>query len=191
MKHKKIFFIIIAIFLFLLIAGYKFMIGSITYREGKENACNFKDFSGTGNIKIFPEISKDNDNVEIVKYNYLSIDTFMDPTCKVYLECKYKNISSFERECSRLEQIKVEMDEKTNKIVYKEDVFSLPAYIAMYNYSSCFEYALVDEVNKTIIYIYMQGTDYKIPKEYLPKDKTFNDKISIYHFNGKKVDKSF
>lgn len=78
-------------------------------------------------LKIFPEISKDNDNVEIVKYNY----------------------------------------------------------------SSCFEYALVDEVNKTIIYIYMQGTDYKIPKEYLPKDKIFNDKISIYHFNGKKVDKSF
>ena len=87
---------------------------------------------------------------------------------------------------------------KENSVVYDTYNFVFPAYVAMLGYHNCNEYALVDEKNLTIHYIYLQlvhKEDLEINTEYLPPDFDFGDvegyNFSIYHslFDG--VDSQF
>ena len=58
------------------------------------------------------------------------------------------------------------------EIMYSDSLFAYPAYVAIYNANSSFEYALLDEENRTVVYVYHQllndENSGNTPKEYCP-----------------------
>lgn len=58
------------------------------------------------------------------------------------------------------------------KILYTTDHFEYPAYVTALGYNECSEYALLDEEQHVIHYVYLQAIrlkDIKMPSLYLPK----------------------
>lgn len=173
-----IIFILILIFLVL---PYELFIGSTTIRFMKKDYCNFEGFLGYSNLEIFPENPEEISKV--TDYFYLNMDTLMDPTCKVFMECTFDNMEMFEQECNRLSQITVTLDDEIKEIKYNQELFQYPAYVAIYDWSSCYEYALILEEEKKIIYVFCQFT--KVDKEYMPiNNNEENQSFSIYSFDG-------
>ncbi len=73
--------------------------------------------------------------------------------------------------------------------------FEYPAYVAMYNWSSSYEYAIVMDESKEIVYVFVQGirkSKIKFDSIFLPEDYmediTYRgdsyENFSIYSFNG-------
>lgn len=165
-KKKKVLITILAIFLIIvyLVYFYQLLIGSLVIRTRSEDYCNFEGFKGYSNLEIFP--SNPIELGEIYEYYYLSADTLMNPTCKVFMECKFLDDEKFEDECHRLSQVHVQKGKEKNDVKYSEDTFNHPAYVAMYDWNSCYEYALILEEEKKIIYVFLQGNFVKVDKEY-------------------------
>ena len=129
-----------------------------------DNYGKFEDYLGYSKLAIFPkEVSDDN----IQSYFYLNRDMPLDPICEIYLKCTY-SAEEYNSEVERLKNIQ--------NIKYDEENFNYKAYVSMYNFSSCYEYALLLEEEKTIVYINTQGIygnwlqGLRFDKEYLPKD---------------------
>lgn len=182
-RKRNFVFVIVLIIITLFIAFlYKLFIGSITIRTDCNDYCYFEGFVGYSNLEIFPQNPAEISKVE--DYYYCSADTLMDPTCKIVLICEFVDENKFEMECTRLSQITVGMNNNLNKIEYSEELFNYPAYVAMYDWSSCYEYALIIEAQKKIIYVFLQGDFLKVDKEYMPIDEEYKD-FSIYSFDGK------
>ena len=47
----------------------------------------FDNYHGYGNLWVFLE--EIHENAKDVDYYYFDMDTFMDPTCQIYLNCTY------------------------------------------------------------------------------------------------------
>lgn len=73
---------------------------------------------------------------------------------EIYLSCTYSD-EIFSSEIKRLSEIKREHADQNKPILYSEELFNLPSYVAIYNDSSEFEYAIVNEKNLTIYYVYL------------------------------------
>lgn len=186
MIKRKYSYIVWAIFgfgLLMIFFLYIFFMGSVTIRTKSDDYCNFEGFQGYSNLGIFPSNPKEIS--EVTDYYYRCIDTFMDPTCKIFMECHFVNAETFEEECSRLSQITVEKDSQINEVQYSETLFKYPAYIAMYDWSSCYEYALILEEENKIVYVFLQGNSQRVDKDYMPLNMNNDNNIfSIYSFNG-------
>ncbi len=116
----------------------------------------------------------------------------MDETI-IYLEAVY-DTKDFEEEITRLSQIKYEYDvngkKVTKQIVYDERLFEYPAYITVYCSDLSYEYALINQEENKIVYIYANQINFKdiVSKSYIPVEKqTENlyqgnsmDNINIY-----------
>lgn len=152
----------------------------------------FENFSGYSQLEVFPE--KISEEVKEASYYYYNRDTIFDPTCQIYLKCEYIEPDYLE-EIERLEKISVEYNGDKNEIIYDLERFEYPAYVAMYNWSSSYEYAVVmDDVN-TIVYVYVQDIRKRkikfdvnlLPGDYM-EDTTYGgdsyENFSIYSFNG-------
>lgn len=74
-------------------------------------------------MEIFPENLKSSNRD--CEYYYYNRDILLDPMCQIYLKCKYD----------------------------AKDRFYYDTYVAMYNWSSAYEYAIIDQDKLTIIYI--------------------------------------
>lgn len=94
----------------------------------------------------------------------------------------YLNITlpeeDYKKEVKRLANIKKETINEWTEYPTSRDIrndtthFKYPAYVAMFDETSSFEYALLDEKNHTIIYVMFQFTDkneIRFNKNYLPK----------------------
>ena len=172
MSKKKI--IILAIAAGILIVILLLVLVPFFLFKGLTNVDKYGEFSsycGYSKLSIFPK--ELDGNAKDVSYYYLTMDTFMDPTCEVYLKCTYPE-QEFEEELSRLKEI--------TGIREDNDHFNYPAYVTMYNFSSSYEYALVIEEEKSIVYVSTQGIypnwflGLRFSKEYLPDD--FMDDIT-------------
>lgn len=109
---------------------------------------------------------------------------------ELYIEWSFVNNKSYEEEVQRISSIA----NNDKQVLLSYDLFSLPSYIAEYQWLSGFEYALIDEENLIIRYIYLKevGTYYQIvfDNEYaphkwisdsdLPKEQIANGRYSIY-----------
>ncbi len=137
---------------------------------------------------VFPsKLSSDNN------YNYLYNCEYSvgDSSYLVMLEANYSQ-KAFDAEKKRLADLKVsfkmpdEMEKRENKIMYDDKLFCLPAYVAIYNSHLAFEYALIDEENNSVIYVFFQqyakidGMDEK----YLPLEFQNDSKIKYKLSNG-------
>ncbi len=179
-KYAGTIIVIILVLLFIAFL-YKLFIGSLTIRTNSADYCNFEGFPGYSNLEVFP--SNPTEISEVADYYYFCMDTFMDPTCKVFMECSFDNVEQFQAECNRLSQISVDNNTEKNEIQYSETLFKYPAYIAMYDWSSCYEYALILEEQKKIVYVFLQGQTQKVDKSYMPLSNNIGNGFSIYSFD--------
>lgn len=94
---------------------------------------------------------------------------------ETYLKYKYNDLEFFNKEIYRLNNLEI-YNVKSNtskKCLYIENMFDFPVYISIYNYDKCYEYALVDEMNLTIHYIYINNNNdfYIFDEIYRPTKK--------------------
>lgn len=148
-------------------------------------------------ISIFPLSIDDDYNVFFEKhYEYINCEEgllwgpYYDDVniTELYLYCNYDEIS-FNNEIDRLKTLKY----KKNKIIYSKNLFKYPSYVSIYNRNHKFEYALIDESNLSIYYIYLSSVSKNnivfdedlLPKKYIinsdvPSYKIKNGGFSIY-----------
>lgn len=122
------------------------------------------------------------ENLENVQYQYACKEGLLDNSYLIYLKATYSD-TDYRNEKERLSNIRctVKLPEKTveNTIAYNETSFNYPAYIAVYNTDMSFEYALADDENRCIIYVFLklyEGADF-ISEKYLPLE--FNNKSML------------
>lgn len=144
----------------------------------------FYGFKGQSNLNVFPE----NTNSEIYEseYYFEYIDRMFDPCYQIYLKCKYDK-EKYLKEIGRLLQVNEQHQGKIQEIKYDADNFKYPAYVSIFADSHCYEYALLDEEEYTIIYVYTQFAEeqsIRFDKSYLPFDYMgeVNGAFSIYKF---------
>lgn len=123
-------------------------------------------------LYIFP---KSTEELADVEYEYYCKQGILDNSYMICLKGYYPDKESYESELMRLKNIScsVKIPEKTviNNIEFSDVLFDYPAYIAIYNCNLSFEYALQDDENNCIIYIYLKqcdGFDFLSEKNLLP-----------------------
>lgn len=135
---------------------------------------NFRGFRGFSNLDVFPEkLLKSAQNIDFY-YNDDSSPIF-DDSCQVYLKCSY-NESDYQSEIQRLKSIKEQYQEMEQKTWVDNENFKFPAVVAIYNNNHCYEYALLNENNFSIIYVFLQfiyKEDVVFDNDFLP-NKYFN-----------------
>ena len=124
-------------------------------------------YKGIAGLALFPD--EDVVSGQVEDFYYDCKGSKMYQTYQIYLECSY-TATEFLQEKERLFSV---TDEKTGRSVqYSEEENDLPCVYAML-YDEGFEYALMSEEEKKVIYIYLQGTDIRdlhFDRKYLTKD---------------------
>lgn len=105
-----------------------------------------------GNLDVFPKILDENWKPE---YYYNCQKSLLDGDYQIYLKCEFDE-KEFEEEVKRLQSIENTYEGKKHTIVYDSENFCYPAYVAIFNFDSTYEYVLMDEENNIIYYIYLQ-----------------------------------
>lgn len=130
-------------------------------------------------LLIFPDTI---DGLQDVDYRYSCKEGTLDNSYFIYLSATYTD-NAYRTEKERLSNIQctVKLPEKAveNSIEYSETLFDYPAYVAVYNTNMSFEYALTDDENNCIRYVYLklcEGADY-LAEKYLPLE--FNGKSML------------
>lgn len=190
-KKRKIFFItigsVLGFLLFIIILMGLFVTGGFPTKTSNINDYGvFKNFKGYSNLYIFPtQMPK---AARIDSYYYYQKDTFLDPTCQIYLEYSLSK-ADFDEEVLRLSKISEKYENEkfkdiSNSIVYDTKNFMYPAYVTVFNNNHCYEYALLNEKENKIICVFTQFIeidDVKFDKQYLPID--FGNEKSSSSFN--------
>ena len=121
----------------------------------------------------------------------------------IFLSATYED-DEFQKEIERLSKISCTVFETNHEdsdyhignIIYDTENYNFPAYVTSDGYSSVYEYALIDNENKRIIYVLLSHPDIAndesgtIQTEYLKKDVNAYDlkngstleRFSIYSF---------
>ncbi len=110
------------------------------------------EFEGTYGLHVFPDEARKED---VMEYYYAYRDIFFDPDVQLYLRCKYTP-ERYAEECERLSQISVSHEGQTHRIQYNTEDYTFPAYEAIHGYDCSYEYALLNEEEYTIEYVYLQ-----------------------------------
>ena len=129
---------------------------------------------------LFPQEIASSNDAEYLYYcatDMHSIHQYGIYTIVTYTEQK------FEEEVKRIAdtrcqvQLSLQGEMVTNSVMYSEELFNYPAYVAIYNSNLSYEYALLDTTSHKIIYVYLQLKDGNeiIPEEYLPIEAVGND----------------
>ena len=153
---------------------------------------------------IFPN---DGQNAVSVEYESSLKSGMFDTDGYIFLSATYED-DEFKKEVERLSEISCTVFESKHEdsdyhignIIYDTESYMFPAYVASDGYSSVYEYALIDNDNKRIIYVLLSHPDIAndesgtIQTEYLKKDLNAYDlkngsileRFSIYSFGFSK-----
>lgn len=153
---------------------------------------------------IFPN---DGQNAVSVEYESSLKSGMFDTDGYIFLSATYED-DEFKKEVERLSEISCTVFESKHEdsdyhignIIYDTESYKFPAYVASDGYSSVYEYALIDNENKRIIYVLLSHPDIAndesgtIQTEYLKKDLNAYDlkngstleRFSIYSFGFSK-----
>ena len=103
---------------------------------------------------------------------------------EIYLECNYES-SDFINEVDRISKI----EDKKNRILYSENLFCLPSFIAQYNDSSKYQYAIINSEQKIIRYVLLieiGSADYiKFGKDFIPNRRIVDSDLREYAPRGR------
>ncbi len=130
----------------------------------------FQNYEMMSDLLIFPDvIEKDN----IDDYYYFYREYLFGAKCQVYLKCTY-NDAQFVEEKERLANINIETNwDAKNESKYDDNSFIYPAYVLSNGLENTYEYALLDESNHSIYYIFLHDISQngvKFNDELLPND---------------------
>ena len=151
-----------------LFAGYS---KPMTHVEGIENYDKnylIGEFSAdmTSNFFLFPD---DLSNTEDADFRYEYKVGLLDTDASFFLTATYSD-EAFEAEVERISGITCTVndgnEDHTQAVIYDEDMYRYPAYIAIDGYCHTYEYALLDEANDRIIYVLTSYPDPEHLKEY-------------------------
>lgn len=190
LKNRKKIIVLVCIGIVVLIFWIGFLIVfwgiDVEVKKDVKEYGDFSEFLGYSNLMIFPEVISG--EVQEAEYYYYNRDAFMDPVCQVYLKCKYDE-KHFTNERNRLAEIKCEYNGRKNSVKYDKESFSYPVFVTINNWNSCNEYAVLDESENTIIYVFSQGIPsyrMKVPQKYRYSDRKTDNygSFSIYSFDG-------
>lgn len=149
---------------------------------------------------VFPNDAK---NAATVEYESALKTGMFDTDGYIFLSATYED-DEFKKEVERLSEISCmvfetnheDSDYHIGNIIYDTENYNFPAYVTSDGYSSVYEYALIDNENKRIIYVLLSHPDIAndesgtIQTEYLKKDVNAYDlknespleRFSIYSF---------
>ena len=101
---------------------------------------------------IFPQNVNTN-NITELKYFYQ--DGIFDGSYLFYVVINYSD-EGIKIEENRLKNINVNFGDTVKKILYASQGFNYPAYVTICDGLNTYEYALIDRVNKRVIYLFDQ-----------------------------------
>ena len=151
--------------------------------EGIENYDKKKlieEFSGdmTSNFFLFPDDLSRAQEADFV-YEYKT--GLLDTDGWFFLTAKYSD-EDYEAERERLSEVTCTIDHKdihsVKSVIYDEEMYNYPAYIAIDGYTHNYEYALMDDANNTVVYVLLGYPDPDVLSEYrdyLKKDLSAYD----------------
>ncbi len=130
------------------------------------------------NLSIFPA-----DREDFIAPNFSStLDSrFFGIDGYIILDVRYEE-EKFHKEIERLSNLKMTIKERcyanakeyTNDIRYDNNSYKYPAYVTIDGFKNIYEYALIDQDNLRIMYVYLAYPDIKdIDSIYLKKDISF------------------
>ena len=128
-------------------------------------------------LYVFPEkLQMDSEDTNVM---YVCQEQTYENSYEILLKVQYSD-SKYQEEIKRLSEVQCEVKttdgSKINKIKYTEDDFQYPAYVAIQGCNQSYEYALLDEERKEIVYVFCKSLDYfNIPTQYVPKEYTEAD----------------
>lgn len=99
-------------------------------------------------MALFPKDEIKNERV--IEYKYKYEGSIVDDS--QYVMLKYQYSDDYESEKQRLSTI----NDEYSSVTYDEATFEQPAYIYMYNEGDNSEFAIADDENKQITYVYIQ-----------------------------------
>ena len=123
------------------------------YSTYLENLRKSKDVHS--GLLIFPNSIN---NLNILDFKYFERDGLFDGSYFFYLEVEYKD--DFNTELERIKNLKVEYSDKVKYPIYEKYAFSNPVYITIFDGIDTYEYALINEEEKKITYIFNQIFSY-------------------------------
>ena len=131
-------------------------------------------------LLVFP----DAETVAAVKAEYTAMlyTGLFDTDGEIVLECTYDK-EAFEQEGQRLAGLSMTIvsgeESHVNTVLYDKDVYNYPAYITIDGFGHTYEYALVDEENLRIIYVYLSYPDDEsgVDARYLKRDAAVYDTV--------------
>ena len=127
--------------------------------------------------KLFP---KTIDNLDVQKYEFIHKTYSLFGTgWQIVLDIRYDN-DSFSEEVERIKSLC-----KNSPIYGISEHFENQAYATVWKNYNCYEYAIVDEKNSQIAYVYLQlvpPEKITIEKKYIPKDYD-----ELYRFGDEKT----
>lgn len=165
--------------LFYIIGGLDSCISEeyMTIKESEYGAwsghIDYESESMESGLYLFPQNLASTEDVDYLYYcakNNLSISSYLVYTAATYSQEDYVKEVERIKNTQCTVRLNGEGDCVTNSVMYSEELFAYPAYVAVYASNLSYEYALLDEENNTIIYVYLQMKDgYEIlPAEHLP-----------------------
>ncbi len=126
----------------------------------------------TGDLSLFPD---DLGDAEPVSYTVHLVTDLFDTDGYIVFRCRY-DADSLEKEVERMKKISCSLDHNdkvlTKTVLYDEEQFYFPAYVAIDGYDSEYEYALIDRDSSEIIYVYLSAPEFQFRASdgYLKKD---------------------
>ena len=143
----------------------------MTHTEGVENYDKqqlVEEFSAdmTSNFFLFPDDLEKAEDADFV-YEYKT--GLLDTDGWFFLTARYSD-EAFEAEIERLSEVTCTIEAKdlnvTQEVMYDEDMYNYPAYIAIDGYCHNYEYALIDEADNRVIYVLLGYPDPDALSEY-------------------------
>ena len=140
-----------------------------------------EEFSGdmTSHFFLFPD---DVGAAEKADFWYEYKTDLLDTEGSFFLEAVYSD-EDFENETERISEITCTVnngeEDITQSVIYDEDMYNYPAYIAIDGYTHNYEYALMDYDNNRIIYVMLGYPDYEELSEYSDYLKSDQDAYDL------------
>jgi len=155
----KVMLVLVPVFL-MECTPYENQTGIENYDKAKILEVYGGDFSGE--LFVFPD-----DTSKMLEPTFASgMKTgFFDTDGYIVLQGAYSE-EDYEKEVERLSSIECTVQDITVGIQYDEKSYALPAYVAIDGYCCEYEYALLDEKNHTITYIYLSYPQYVNLRKY-------------------------
>lgn len=178
-RKRNIKIILVALIAIVLVGGY-----AVFVLNDNDQTSDIQDYGQwnlsdiKGKLDIFPKSMEEETQTEYF-YSYKS--GILDGTYQIYLKRQLSSLQ-YEHEIERLQGITDTYEGQVHAITFDKNNYMYPAYVSIYNFDSTYAYALCDEENYIIYYIYLQFIPQNkiqfdnelLPKGYLTDENKYN-----------------